>query len=1099
MSKKADEALFDYEIAENGSFVIKNYNLSSSFASFLPGIAGVAGIPMWVFYVNRGQCISSLGVDNKDKAIVEFFSANRAYQLTPTTGFRTFYKIDGRDFVEAFTKPRLANAETLRQEMEIYSSGVTIREQNLRHGIATTVTYFTVPNEPLAAFARKVTVQNIGKKTVDLEILDGLPQIATYGLSHELLKSLTYLTEAWATVEGIHQRTPFYKIKVAVKDTPDVELVQSGNFFFSKMTDSSDFSEVIVDPKLIFGEDEAFIYPEKFADLENFKVPFEQRHMNLFPCAFAYRQMTLKPFEEIGFASFVGNARTPEAFESFRNRVARVPDYAARKFEENRRIIDGIQDRVLTVSSDKRLDFYARQNYLDNVLRGGMPCQLDPQDPKTLFYIYSRKHGDMERDYNFFRIPPSYYSQGNGNYRDVNQNRRNDVNIYPEVGDSVIKTFLNLLQLDGYNPLLLMGTKFFIDDEDKIRNILSRHVKDGEKIIPLIKNGYMPGELLVTLENEKAAYKTDREDFIRDLVGASERYENSEFGEGYWTDHWHYNLDLIESYLSIYPEKEKELYFEDRTYQYFEPYASVAPRTKKYFLTPRGIRQYNSIREDKDKRKLLQKRERNPYAVRTRYGQGEIYRTTLFAKLVITALNKMATLDPAGVGVEFEANRPNWYDALNGLAGMLGSSSSETYELRRLVLMLRKALDNCRIGDALPLFLPREASDFLKQLRDILADQKLDAFGRWQKCGPVKEQYRETVYNGVDGADDAVPAGDFRKLFDIMLERLDEGLARAIDQRSGLPNTYFINEVTEYDVIEETEGHTPRVMPKSFRQVPLALFLEGVVHSLRTNGPDPKKTLETHKAVLKSDLYDKKLRMFKVDASLEKESLDIGRTKVFPAGWLENESVWLHMEYKYLLELLRNGCYEEYFTTMKDVLVPFLDPKTYGRSTLENSSFIVSSAYFDKTRHGRGFYARLSGSTAEFINMWVCMTAGPKPFSVLENGELALRLRPVIPGEFFTTKTEKVVCSCGYGGKQREIIIPRDSFLFNFLGGIPVIYVNPHRFDTWAEQAAIERIRIFSPAGELLKEVFGDTVAGEWAERIRAHRDIGTIDVHFKS
>ena len=208
MGKKTDELLFDYEISESGSFIIKNYNLSNSFASFLPGIAGTYGIPMWVFYVNRGPCISSLGVDGKDKAIVEFFSANRAYQLTPTTGFRTFFKLNGEDFFEAFTKPRAATYESIRQEMEIFSYGLKIREENLKHGISTKVTYFTVPNEPLAAFARQVTIQNISKKSIDLEVLDGIPQIATYGLSHELLKSLTYLTEAWATVEGIHQRSP---------------------------------------------------------------------------------------------------------------------------------------------------------------------------------------------------------------------------------------------------------------------------------------------------------------------------------------------------------------------------------------------------------------------------------------------------------------------------------------------------------------------------------------------------------------------------------------------------------------------------------------------------------------------------------------------------------------------------------------------------------------------------------------------------------------------------------------------------------------------------------------------------------------------------
>jgi len=43
------------------------------------------------------------------------------------------------------------------------------------------------------------------------------------------------------------------------------------------------------------------------------------------------------------------------------------------------------------------------------------------------FNVYSRKHGDLERDYNFFMLSPTFLSQGNGNYRDVNQNRRNDV------------------------------------------------------------------------------------------------------------------------------------------------------------------------------------------------------------------------------------------------------------------------------------------------------------------------------------------------------------------------------------------------------------------------------------------------------------------------------------------------------------------------------------------------------------------------------------------------------------------------------------------------------------------------------------------------
>jgi hypothetical protein len=61
------------------------------------------------------------------------------------------------------------------------------------------------------------------------------------------------------------------------------------------------------------------------------------------------------------------------------------------------------------------------------------------------------------------------------------------------------------------------------------------------------------------------------------------------------------------------------------------------------------------------------------------------------------------------------------------------------------------------------------------------------------------------------------------------------------------------------------------------------------------------------------------------------------------------------MSYKFYLELLRGGLYEEFFDEIKTGLVPFMDNAVYGRSPLEASSFIVSSAFPDKKMHGAGF------------------------------------------------------------------------------------------------------------------------------------------------
>ncbi len=55
----------DFGLDEQGRFVIQDYAGKRPFSSFLPGIAGPLGIPMWVFYVNRGQAIASFGIEKQ--------------------------------------------------------------------------------------------------------------------------------------------------------------------------------------------------------------------------------------------------------------------------------------------------------------------------------------------------------------------------------------------------------------------------------------------------------------------------------------------------------------------------------------------------------------------------------------------------------------------------------------------------------------------------------------------------------------------------------------------------------------------------------------------------------------------------------------------------------------------------------------------------------------------------------------------------------------------------------------------------------------------------------------------------------------------------
>jgi hypothetical protein len=220
-------------------------------------------------------------------------------------------------------------------------------------------------------------------------------------------------------------------------------------------------------------------------------------------------------------------------------------------------------------------------------------------------------------------------------------------------------------------------------------------------------------------------------------------------------------------------------------------------------------------------------------------------------------------------------------------------------------------------------------------------------------------------------------------------------------------------------------------------------------------------------------LFDRKLKMYKVNASLASQPFEIGRARAFPPGWLENESIWLHMQYKYLLEVLKAGLFAEFFEEMPNSMIPFLDPGIYGRSTLENSSFLVSSAFPDATLHGGGFVARLSGSTAEFLSIWNVMMAGEKPF-FMQNGELCLVLRPALPGWLFTEAGELSFC---------------------FLGHCTVTYYNPQRRDIYGKSALAQRMRLMTEAGQSIA-ISGNLLSSSYAEMVRTGQ-VKRLEVYF--
>ena len=140
---------------EHGRYRMKDFDTAKPMSNFLPGIGGLWGVPMWAFYVNRGQGIASFGMQNKDGPIMKFDTANLAYSTTPTNGFRTMLKVTRPSAKDSTAVPALmqpfmpkSTAQCLpgaapmpQRDMYIGANEMEVREADETNGISTSATY----------------------------------------------------------------------------------------------------------------------------------------------------------------------------------------------------------------------------------------------------------------------------------------------------------------------------------------------------------------------------------------------------------------------------------------------------------------------------------------------------------------------------------------------------------------------------------------------------------------------------------------------------------------------------------------------------------------------------------------------------------------------------------------------------------------------------------------------------------------------------------------------------------------------------------------------------------------------------------------------
>ncbi len=1017
MNGKYEETRFTYR---DGSVTIDRYDDMPAFSSFLPGLSGVHGIPVWAYYSNRAQAIGSIGIHHKGDCMLEFHPANIAYEKTAQEGFRTFLRVSG-DVFEPFSP-----LSDERRRMTVEPNALIIEEENPRRGLNMRVEYATLPDSPLGALMRRVEVKNVSGEPIFVEMLDGLPRVIPYGLQLGAFREMANLFKSWADVDNLENRAPMYKLRSTTDDSSRVDEITGA--FFICCASGGELLPILVDAETVFGSDTSLSVPRAFKrdGLEKTVGGFSCA-LNRIACGFACASRALAPNESLVIDGYYGFTPSADILNSRLDSLS-SESYASSMRRRAREIAASLLKDVRARTAFNVFDGYIEQCYLDNFLRGGYAARVGGR----VMHLYSRKHGDPERDYNWFTLAGEHYSQGNGNFRDVCQNRRLDVYTHPYVGDANVHMFFSLVQADGFNPLEIRPTKFALPaDSDKAASLLEKALGDYSPIQNTLSGSFTPGTLMTAVAKANIALKIPEDEFIDELLALCEPSIEAVYGEGYWSDHFDYLLDLIEDYLRVYPDKSRELLIERRDYAFFDGGAYVKPICECARVTDRGVRMYDAVDASGAKNCAS-------WLVNAR---GETVYTNLFGKLLTLIFNKAALLDPDGLGVSMSGGRPGWNDAMNGLPGLFGSGMPETLELDRLLAFVL----NLKEGNA---DVPAELYAFMKALNNALEPDA--PIARWELSTNAVEAYRASVRGSVSGETHNITLAEALPCLLLIKKRVSEGISRALEIGGGVMPTYFTYEVTDYLPLE-TE---PFVRPKAFARSSVPAFLEGPARYL--SSPMAKNGAAAEEMVAKvrqSDLYDSPLGMYKTSAPIDDMSIELGRVRAFTPGWLERESVFLHMEYKYLLGLLKAGFCDEFYLSAFRALIPFLDPNVYGRSTFENCSFIASSCNPDPRVRGRGFVARLSGSTAEMLSIWQHMTIGDGGY-VYENGNLGFRFEPRLSGEFFTD-----------GGEMS----------FTLHGLCEVVYKNPSRGNTYGENGVSPSAISYSLGGSAV-EVKGDTL-----------------------
>ena len=690
----------------------------------------------WLFASSTGGLTA--GRVSPDSALFPYIPVDKVHESTPHTGSKTLLRVESegqQNLWEPFNQEQDGRYAVSRNLYKAVSGGTLCFEET-NHDLELQFRYAWLLSDSFG-FSRRCELKSLGKRPVQVEILDGLQNILPASTPPGTQTDASNLVDAYKWTELDESSSlALYTLYSGISDRAEPAEALRANTVFS----------------LGLSKPAILVTSAQIADFRAGRPIRTETHSRGVRGAYLVNDTFELAPKSRRHWQIVANVEQTQTQAVALHHKLRDPARVAAELASS--VADGADELARVMASTDSLQMTAEEhvvahhyaNVVFNNLRGGIVDdqgtvstedfiqsvrhfnvasyegnrefleQLPPKlgiaslrqhveeqkdsDLERLSYEYlpvrfGRRHGDPSRPWNKFAIKlrdesgnPLFSYQGN--WRDIFQNWEALFFSYPEFAENVVAKFVNASTMDGYNPYRITdkGIDWEVEEQD------------------------------------------DPWSYI-----------------GYWGDHQIiYLLKLLELSNQFHPARLAELLRRP-----IFSYANVPYRIKPFEALLENPK--STVEFDRNLAELIDRR------VAKMGGDGRlvldtnhnVYKVNLLEKLLVPLLAKLGNFVIDG-GIWLNTQRPEWNDANNALVGH-GLSMVTLCYMRRYVGFLQRLL----AAESAAIDLSTEVSHWLDETgaaldkgRRMLGDGEISPGDRYQTLfdlGRASTHYRQAAYS----------------------------------------------------------------------------------------------------------------------------------------------------------------------------------------------------------------------------------------------------------------------------------------------------------------------------------------------------------------